>query len=124
MTRLNDYMPLFKKLLAPFAVFRKQQRAAGKPWPPVAKDAPVLRWHRELRNPGPMPPVATVRPKEDTAVLVYTGGTTGVAKGAMLSHYNLQCNARQGAAWCPKSSTARTRSWRPCRSSTPTACSR
>ena len=56
-TRLNDYMPLFKKLLAPFAVFRKQQRAAGKPWPPVAKDAPVLRWHRELRSPGPMPPV-------------------------------------------------------------------
>jgi long-chain acyl-CoA synthetase len=100
-TRLNDYMPLVKKLLAPFAVFRKQQKAAGKPWPPVAKDAPVLRWHRELGADAPMPPVATVRPKEDAAVLIYTGGTTGVAKGAMLSHDNLQCNARQGAAWFP-----------------------
>lgn len=99
-TRLNDYMPLVKKLLAPLAVFRKQQKAAGKPWPPVAKDAPVLRWHREMRTAAPMPPVATVRPKEDPAVLIYTGGTTGIAKGAMLSHYNLQCNARQGAAWC------------------------
>ena len=34
-TRLNDYMPPIKKLLAPIAVFRKTQRAAGKPWPPV-----------------------------------------------------------------------------------------
>ena len=99
-TRLNDYMPPVKKLLAPLAVFRKQQRAAGKPWPPVAKDAPVLRWHQEMRTAAPMPPAATVRPKEDPAVLVYTGGTTGIAKGAMLSHYNLQCNARQGATWC------------------------
>ena len=34
----------------------------------------------------------------DIAVLQYTGGTTGVAKGAMLSHRNLVANALQGAA--------------------------
>ncbi|MFA5493835.1 MAG: AMP-binding protein [Porticoccaceae bacterium] len=32
---------------------------------------------------------------EDLAVLQYTGGTTGVAKGAMLSHHNLLSNIRQ-----------------------------
>ena len=82
-------MPFLKKLLAPILKFKKQQRAAGKPWPPVPKDAPVLRWHQAMAKAGPVPPVATVDPKADLAVLIYTGGTTGVAKGAMLSHANL-----------------------------------
>jgi long-chain acyl-CoA synthetase len=36
---------------------------------------------------------------EDLAVLQYTGGTTGVAKGAMLTHRNLVANATQVWAW-------------------------
>ncbi len=100
-TRLNDYMPFIKRLLAPILKFKKQQRAAGKPWPPVPKDAKVLRWHEALRDPGPVPLVAAVRPAQDVAVLIYTGGTTGVAKGAMLSHRNITANARQSAAWFP-----------------------
>ncbi|HEY7478032.1 MAG TPA: long-chain fatty acid--CoA ligase [Actinomycetota bacterium] len=99
--RLNDYMPLVKKLLAPIAVFKKQQRAAGKPWPPVPKDAPVTRWHVGIRSAGTIPPVATVKPKEDVAGLIYTGGTTGISKGAALSHYNITSNTRQARAWFP-----------------------
>jgi long-chain acyl-CoA synthetase len=98
-TRLNDYMPPVKKLLAPLAVFRKQQKAAGKPWPPVPKDAPVIRWSDALAAAGAIPPVADVDPDTDPAVLIYTGGTTGIAKGAMLSHRNITSNARQATAW-------------------------
>jgi long-chain acyl-CoA synthetase len=100
-TRLNDYMPLVKKLLAPTLKFKKQQVANGKPWPPVPADAPVLRWSQALKKTGPVPPVATVTPTQDVAVLIYTGGTTGVAKGAMLSHHNITSNARQSASWFP-----------------------
>ncbi|HET6182186.1 MAG TPA: long-chain fatty acid--CoA ligase [Acetobacteraceae bacterium] len=37
----------------------------------------------------------------DVAVLQYTGGTTGVPKGAMLTHANLAANLRQVQAWSP-----------------------
>ncbi len=36
---------------------------------------------------------------DDIAFLQYTGGTTGVAKGAMLSHRNMVANMQQAAAW-------------------------
>ena len=42
-------------------------------------------------------PVAITR--EDTAFLQYTGGTTGVAKGAVLSHGNICANMQQAAEW-------------------------
>ena len=35
----------------------------------------------------------------DTAFLQYTGGTTGVAKGAVLTHGNLMANVQQMTAW-------------------------
>lgn len=36
---------------------------------------------------------------EDIAFLQYTGGTTGVAKGAMLTHRNMVANMQQASAW-------------------------
>jgi long-chain acyl-CoA synthetase len=45
------------------------------------------------------PRVTEIKPKEDLALLQYTGGTTGTPKGAMLTHYNLVVNAVQFAAW-------------------------
>ena len=39
---------------------------------------------------------------EDIAFLQYTGGTTGVAKGAVLTHRNLVANTLQMVAWMPE----------------------
>jgi long-chain acyl-CoA synthetase len=36
---------------------------------------------------------------EDIAFLQYTGGTTGVAKGAMLTHHNMVANMQQSGVW-------------------------
>ena len=38
---------------------------------------------------------------DDTAVILYTSGTTGVPKGAQLTHANLYSNVKMGAAWVP-----------------------
>ncbi len=40
-----------------------------------------------------------INPKEDLALLPFTGGTTGVPKGTMLSHYNLTSNVVQTIHW-------------------------
>ena len=57
----------------------------------------------------------------DVAFLQYTGGTTGVPKGAMLTHRNLIANLQQVHAWIAAAISPRAkRSWRRCRS---TMCS-
>src|SRR5690625_3467078 len=43
-----------------------------------------------------------VNPKEDLALLQYTGGTTGKPKGVMLTHYNLVANVEMCATWMYK----------------------
>jgi long-chain acyl-CoA synthetase len=44
-------------------------------------------------------PCVEINATEDVAALVYTGGTTGVPKGAMLTHYNLFAAVTQCAVW-------------------------
>ncbi|MHA1943854.1 MAG: AMP-binding protein [Candidatus Thorarchaeota archaeon] len=40
-----------------------------------------------------------INPKEDVALLPFTGGTTGIPKGTMLTHYNLTSNVVQTVHW-------------------------
>jgi long-chain acyl-CoA synthetase len=51
-----------------------------------------------LTNDDPTPNIE-FDPAEDLAALQYTGGTTGTAKGAMLTHHNLVANAISFATW-------------------------
>ncbi|MHA1729214.1 MAG: AMP-binding protein [Promethearchaeota archaeon] len=40
-----------------------------------------------------------INPKEDLALLPFTGGTTGRPKGTMITHYNITCNIIQSIHW-------------------------
>lgn len=69
----------------------------------VAKVRPQRRlfWFEDvISNDGAFTPV-DIDVMEDVAVLQYTGGTTGVPKGAMLTHCNLYSNALQAYAHFP-----------------------
>lgn len=48
---------------------------------------------------SPQAPSVNINPREDLAAIEYTGGTTGLPKGVMLTHYNLVANAIQNAVW-------------------------
>ena len=49
----------------------------------------ILLFQDLIKKYPPKPPKVEINPKEDLAALPYTGGTTGVPKGAMLTHYNI-----------------------------------
>lgn len=92
-TQIGDMFPAIKALLTnlvvkhvkkmvpawniPGAIGFKQALQAGKRHP--LKDVPLTH--------------------DDIAFLQYTGGTTGVAKGAILTHGNMVANLQQSAAW-------------------------
>jgi long-chain acyl-CoA synthetase len=56
-------------------------------------------WFHDILESAPERPRGAEVDQEDTAVLMYTGGTTGVSKGAQLTHRNLVVNAAQCAHW-------------------------
>ncbi len=64
-----------------------------------SKVTEALIFDQLLENSPKTSPKLKLNPIEDLAALQYTGGTTGTAKGAMLSHCNLVSNAVSFAAW-------------------------
>ena len=58
-----------------------------------------LRFGDVLKRGASLPTAKAPLNHDDLAFLQYTGGTTGVAKGAMLSHGNMVANTLQLAAW-------------------------
>ncbi|MBN1580135.1 MAG: long-chain fatty acid--CoA ligase, partial [Anaerolineae bacterium] len=56
-------------------------------------------WFQDVVKSAAEKPTPVENDLDDTAVLMYTGGTTGISKGAQLTHRNLICNTLQCAHW-------------------------
>jgi long-chain acyl-CoA synthetase len=97
-TKIGDYLGWPINKLAPMKQ-KKEAQHEGRSWPPVPDGAEVLWWSDLMKKSyGSLPPLQ-VDPIEDVAAFVYTGGTTGLSKGAMLTHYNLVSNVLQTRSW-------------------------
>lgn len=93
-TTLGDYLPFPKSILFPLVAKRKKLAADVMP------SADVYKWKDVVRNyPAVCPDVELGW--DEIAMYQYTGGTTGVSKGVMLSHSNLSCQIQQAKAWFP-----------------------
>lgn len=89
-SRLADFLPFPLNLVQGFReqiLMRGLHGAALVDFKELLKQALRPDWYPEPVQPDEM------------AVLIYSGGTTGVAKGIMLSHFNFVANAHQIIAW-------------------------
>ena len=87
---VHTYLPFPKKQLFPFV--KKDMYCKVVP----TKDVKVFK---DLIDRYSSSPVEDCSKWDELGALIYTGGTTGLSKGVMLSHANLSCNVQQFVAW-------------------------
>jgi len=98
LTGIADYLPLSKKLMGKSMLGRYGRMEA--PDARIFERPGFHQFQKLLKENPPQPPKTSINPKEDIAVLPYTGGTTGLPKGAVLTHYNLlACQMQIKSFW-------------------------
>jgi long-chain acyl-CoA synthetase len=94
-TSIGDYLPFVKRLLFPLIAKKKG----------LAKDvspAPDLHAFKDIMARYTPDTTQADLTMEDVAMYQYTGGTTGVSKGVILTHGNISCQIQQIETWFPE----------------------
>ncbi len=89
---IRDYLPFPLKQLFPLVKRGMHRKTPAEP--DVYEFTDLLQQHGPTTHPYKSQ-------WDDTACLLYTGGTTGVSKGVQLTHGNLSANVQQSTAWFP-----------------------
>ncbi|WNQ13055.1 long-chain fatty acid--CoA ligase [Paenibacillus aurantius] len=92
-TSIRDYLPFPKNLLYPIKAKREGTHRK------IAYGNGVYSFVKLLERASSVPIEEKVEAGQDLALLQYTGGTTGIAKGVMLTHANLIANTIQTQLW-------------------------
>jgi long-chain acyl-CoA synthetase len=93
LTNIKEYFPPLTRLL--FTLFKERSEGDRQD----ISGEPNTYWFQDLLGEAPAKPTPVEVDPSDTACLLYTGGTTGVPKGAELSHANLMSNCVMCRAW-------------------------
>ncbi|PXA98826.1 dicarboxylate--CoA ligase PimA [Nostoc sp. 3335mG] len=88
-----DALPLAKKVL--FSLFKRKDLSN----PRKSAHAGKIRAFHDLVGANETPSAVVIDPRNDIAVQQYTGGTTGIPKGALLTHANIAANMSQIDKW-------------------------
>jgi long-chain acyl-CoA synthetase len=88
LTNIAEYLPTLKKMLGKSAL-GKVYAEMHVPTPKFIEEAGLIQFEDLIKKYPPRPPQITIDPKKDIAALPYTGGTTGLPKAAILTHYNI-----------------------------------
>ncbi|MFO7773775.1 MAG: AMP-binding protein [Dehalococcoidia bacterium] len=88
LTDINEYLPTIKKLLGSSVLPTRYQKSADPVVELLGREG-FYRFQDLIKKYPPRPPQIEFNAKEDVATLPYTGGATGLPKGAMITHYNL-----------------------------------
>ncbi len=99
LTGISDYLPTIRRMIGK-SVLRKAFSELEVPTPKIDESEGFYRLKDLIKNTEPNPPAVEIDPAVDLAALPYTGGTTALPKGVMLTHRNLaSCQSQVNAAW-------------------------
>ncbi|GAK05170.1 LOW QUALITY PROTEIN: long-chain-fatty-acid-CoA ligase [Geomicrobium sp. JCM 19037] len=96
-TFIKDFLPFPKNLIYPFI----QKKNMGMKIESITTSKHITL-KTKLKAASESYEKVSVSPKEDVALIQYTGGTTGVPKGVMLTHHNLVSNTEMCTNWTYK----------------------
>jgi long-chain acyl-CoA synthetase len=96
LTSIGEYLPGLKKFLGS-SILRAVYQKMATPPPEIYERGGIYQFQDLIKKYPPKPPKIKFNIHDDLLTLPYTGGTTGLPKGAMITHYNITAARYIGA---------------------------